>query len=141
MKEFEPTIEWLKSALPQKYAKEIQDDWCWPELGRYYKKHDVPKKVTEPIVRAIRKSGDVDACYEYCRHVENREDLVDVIRESGNARVCCRYCIYIENREDLVDVIRESGDSVACYMYCRRVDNRADLREIAATKEEVESLI
>ena len=35
MKEFEPTIRWLKSVLPEKYAKEIKDDWCWKDLGRY----------------------------------------------------------------------------------------------------------
>jgi len=127
---FEPTIEWLRSVLPEEYAKDIQDNWCWPELGRYYKKHNVPKKVIEPIVRAIRKSGGIGVCYLYCRYIENREDLVDVIRESGDAMVCYMYCLHIENREDLVEIIRKSGDAWVCYWYCRDRENREDLVEV-----------
>ena len=130
MKEFEPTIEWLKSALPEKYAEEIPDNWCWSQLGRYYREHDVPKEIIEPIVRAIIESGDAGACFLYCLYIENREDLVNVIRQSGGARVCFLYCRDIENREDLVDVIRESGDAWACYRYCRDIENREDLVDV-----------
>ena len=131
MKKFESTIRWLKSVLPERYAKEIKDYWCWPQLGRYYREHDVPKEITEPIVRAIRKSGNARVCYKYCLHIEDREDLVDVIRQSGDALICFLYCRDIENRKDLVESIRKSGDADICYQYCRHVEDREDLREIA----------
>ncbi len=130
MKQFVPNVSWLKSALPRKYADEISPGWCWPDIGEYYRTHDIPKEITEPIVRAIKDSGDGEACYQYCQYIENREDLVEVIRDSGAPWPCYLYCRYIENREELVEVIRDSGDAMVCLWYCQFVVNREDMADV-----------
>ncbi len=105
MKEFRPTIEWLKSVLPPEYAKDIKDWWCWEELGAHYRSNNIPDSVMEPIVQAIK----------------------DHAREDEEAGACCLYCEFIENREDLVRAIKDSGDVWSCYDYCRKEGNREDL--------------
>ncbi len=105
MKKFEPTVEWLKSVLPDKYAKDIKNWWCWPELGIYYRTHDIPEEVIKPVV--------------------------EVIKGSRSGWVCCKYCRFIENREELVQVVKKYGSSYDCYLYCKFVEDRGDLRRTA----------
>ncbi len=109
MKEFEPSTRWLKSVLPRKYADEINPNWCWPEIGEYYRTHDIPKEIAEPIAQAIIDSGNAWVCYKYCLHIEHREDMADVIKKSGNARICYWYCRGEDNREDLREIAKQKG--------------------------------
>ncbi len=135
MKEFEPTVAWLKSVLPRKYADEIYDRWCWPELGEYYSSCDIPDEIVESVARAVIARGDEETCYLYCRYIEDREDMVKVIRDSGSTAsvkswYCYLYCVEIGNREDLAEVIRDSGSPHDCYTYCRDVEDREDMAEV-----------
>ena len=74
---FNATISWLKKFLVYNgytgIANQIDDDWCWPELGEFAK--TVPAEVLELVTQEVIKSGDGWACYYYCRDVQDRDDV------------------------------------------------------------------
>ncbi len=130
---FKPTIWWLKSFLIKNNYKEIanqiDDDWCWKELGKFSKK--APKKVRDLVAREVIKSGNGWVCYAYCRHIEDRDDVREVLIKSGNGRLCYLYCLYIEDRDDVREALIKSGDGMVCSWYCRNVEDRKDVRTVA----------
>ncbi len=87
MKKFESSIRWLKSVLPPEHSRHIRYDWCWKELGGYRRRHNIPEEITEPIVQAIKDSGDIWSVCFYCLYVEQREDLEELINNNRNCRV------------------------------------------------------
>ena len=74
---FEFSTSWLKRFLIdnnyREIASQIEDDWCWKELGRFAK--TVSSEVIELVVSELIKSGNGWACYCYCCVVEDRDDV------------------------------------------------------------------
>ena len=127
---FKATTVWLKSVLPEQYASQIQGHWCWEEIGRWYRKTDIPDEIVGPIVQALIDSGNGCICYEYCRHVEDRPEVRQALIDSGNGYACYLYCRFVEDREDVRQALIDSGDGYACYCYCYyNVKDRDDVRQ------------
>ncbi len=99
---FEPTIKWLKWFLIKNnykaIADQIDDKWCWKELGEFSKK--VPKKVLDLMAEEIKSTGGWE-CYKYCRHIEDRPDLREALITSGDWWARYWYCAFVEDRDDV----------------------------------------
>ena len=130
---FDDTVVWLKNFLIknnyEKIANRIDDDWCWPELSEFSQK--VKQKVLDLVAKEIIKSGDGVACYNYCRFIEDRDDVREAIIKSGDGWACYNYCRFIEDRDDVREALIKSGNGGACYWYCCDVKDRDDVWEVA----------
>ena len=111
---FRPTTRWLKSFLIKnnytEIAAQIDDDWCWMELGVFAK--NVSQKVLDLVTAEIIKSGDGWACYRYCLDVEDRDDVREAMINSGNGWACREYCYYVKDRDDVREIAEKGGYSV-----------------------------
>ena len=101
MMKFRATREWLKSVLPEQYASQIQDHWCWEKIGEWYRETDIPAEIVEPIVRALIESGHGVALYDYCRHIEDRPEVRQALIDSGDAWACSLYCQNVKDRPEV----------------------------------------
>ena len=130
--EFRATREWLKSVLPTEYAKQIRYDWCWKEIGQWYRETDIPSDIVEPIVQALIESGDGEACHLYCLYIEDRPEGRQALIDSGDGYACYCYCYYnVKDRDDVRQALIDSGDGNACYWYCLDVEDRPEVRAVA----------
>ena len=133
---FESTISWLKKFLVangyEDIVNQIEDKWCWSELGKFAK--TVPAAVLELVTQEVIKSGNGEACCNYCQYVQDRDDVREALIKSGDGWACYYYCRYVQDRDDVREALIKSGHGCACYRYCRDVQDRDDVRAVADTR-------
>lgn len=122
-----------------KEAADIQDDWCWADIGRYAKSLGSDNAAVRFVTQQLIQEKDVPGftLMRYCWYIEDREDVWRAMLDRRHVTAWLWYCLQVKDRNEVRQALLEFAGPFTLYQYCRDVSDRDEFRQAIAASGDV----